>query len=77
MCGIEIWRLNGAWKEVDKGHNRFCKKENNRYSKLCSKWICRDKTWQGEYKRQVLRTDFKILVSCHVFRDGRTDKTML
>jgi hypothetical protein len=26
MYGIEIWGLNGAWKEVDKVHSRFCKK---------------------------------------------------
>jgi hypothetical protein len=39
MYGIEIWGLNGAWKEVDKVHSIFCKK-NNRYTKLCSEWIC-------------------------------------
>jgi hypothetical protein len=26
MYGIEIWGLNGAWKEVDNVHSRFCKK---------------------------------------------------
>jgi hypothetical protein len=26
MFSIEIWGLNGAWKEVDKVHIRFCKK---------------------------------------------------
>jgi hypothetical protein len=25
MYGIEIWGLNGAWKEVDKIHSIFCK----------------------------------------------------
>jgi hypothetical protein len=23
MCGIEVWGLNGAWKEVDKIHSIF------------------------------------------------------
>jgi hypothetical protein len=26
MYGIEVWGLNGAWKEVDKVHSIFCKK---------------------------------------------------
>ena len=26
MFSIEIWELNGAWKEVDKVHSTFCKK---------------------------------------------------
>ena len=26
MYGIEVWRLNEAWKELDKVHSRFCKK---------------------------------------------------
>lgn len=25
MCGIEVWGLNEAWKEIDKVHSRFCK----------------------------------------------------
>jgi hypothetical protein len=77
MYGIEIWGLDGAWKEVDKVHSVFCKKKNDRYTKLRSKWICRNGTWQGEWEKQVSRTDCKMLVSCYVFRDGRTDKTML
>jgi hypothetical protein len=27
MFSIEIWGLNGAWKEVDKVHSVFCKGE--------------------------------------------------
>jgi hypothetical protein len=26
MYGIEVWGLNGAWKEVDRVHSIFCKK---------------------------------------------------
>jgi hypothetical protein len=26
MYGIEIWKLNGTWEEVDKVHSRFCKR---------------------------------------------------
>ena len=47
MYGIEIWGLNGAWKEVDKVHSIFCKK-NNRCTKLRNKWICGNGTRQGE-----------------------------
>jgi hypothetical protein len=25
MCGIEMWCLEGGWKEIDKIHSRFCK----------------------------------------------------
>jgi hypothetical protein len=36
MYDIEMWGLNGAWKEVDKVHSIFCKK-NYRYTNL-RKW---------------------------------------
>jgi hypothetical protein len=26
VYGIEVWGLNGAWKEVDKVYSRFCSK---------------------------------------------------
>jgi hypothetical protein len=25
MYGIEMWGLDGGWKEIDKIHSRFCK----------------------------------------------------
>lgn len=52
MYGIEIWGLNGAWKEVDKVHSRFCKKIIDKRN--CSKRIYRYGTQQGEWERQVL-----------------------
>jgi hypothetical protein len=42
MYGIEIWGLNGAWKEVDKVYSRFCKKIIDKRN--CSKRIYRDGT---------------------------------
>jgi hypothetical protein len=35
MYGIEMWGLEGGWKEIDKIHARFCKK-NTRNAEICS-----------------------------------------
>jgi hypothetical protein len=38
MYGIEVWGLNGAWKEVDKVRSIFCKKNQIAQQMDLRKW---------------------------------------
>jgi hypothetical protein len=73
VYGIEVWGLNGAWKEVDKVHSIFCKK---RYAKLCSKWIAEMELGRESRRSKCLGRILKYWYSV-MFLETRTDKTML
>jgi hypothetical protein len=77
MYGIEIGGLNGARKEVDKVHSIFCKKKQQQVYQIAQRMDLWKWNLAGRVGEAVFKKDFKILVSCYVFRDGRTNKTML
>jgi hypothetical protein len=75
MYGIEIWGLNGALKEVPKVHSRFCKKIigiPNCAANGFTEMELGKESRKGKCLGQVLKYWY-----CVMFRDGRTDKTML
>jgi hypothetical protein len=71
--GIEIWG-HGAWKEVDKVYTIFCKKITGISNCVANGFV--EMELGRESRKGVFRTDCKIMVLFHVFRD-RSDKTML
>jgi hypothetical protein len=46
VYGIKVWGLMEHGKKLIRSIVFFLK--NNRYTKLHSKWICGNGTWQGE-----------------------------